>query len=412
MEDLLRDFGRSFRSSLRFVKRPFVKQCSDRSAGGGRLLRPDLHPTGGAGQIERVYKLAGLGEWEWWFEPNGDPAWLRWSGLAADVLAKTDVLPTYKDFLDALHPDDIAAWNAAMCRSFDLRVPIDVEIRLKERKGAGFKWFRFAGEVASERGETMRMAGVLQDIGDLKRLELLLLHAQKNEALGQLAGGIAHDVGNLLTIVNGQLSHLKRSMGNTDHRLVEAMDDAISAVAEGTALTRRLVDFVRSADRAPEQLNIAQEIDDIADLLKLSLGNRIDLRIDTAKNLPPVIIGRVELQLALLNLVLNARDAMPDGGDIVIRADIANRKPEYREISGEAGPETFVRLSVSDTGTGIPPETQSRVVEPFFTTKGPEQGSGIGLSTVYGMASRAGGYLDIDSDVGKGTEVSIFLPRA
>jgi CheY-like chemotaxis protein len=227
------------------------------------------------------------------------------------------------------------------------------------------------------------------------------------EALGQLTGGIAHDFNNILTVVSGNAQLLKRRLH--DHKDLRAIDAIELASTRGETLTRQLLAFSRRQALNPTVISLRQRLDAFRDLLASSARADIKLLIDVRRDIWPVAVDVHELELALINLVVNARDAMPDGGTIAIMATNVQLQPDQtpEHLSGE-----FVTLTLTDTGCGIDAEILPKVFEPFFTTKRLGEGTGLGLSQVYGLARQSGGTATIDSQVGKGTTVTIYLPRS
>jgi PAS domain S-box-containing protein len=241
----------------------------------------------------------------------------------------------------------------------------------------------------------------------LDRAHQHLAQAQKMEALGQLTGGVAHDFNNLLMVVSGQAQALMRRL--TDEKNVRSLEAILTAASRGEALTRQLLTFARRQPQNPRTVNLGQIIVAFHDVLASSARGKVDLRIDIPSAAWPVAIDIPEFELALVNLVVNARDAMPDGGSINVSAkNTTLRGTETIEgIKGE-----FVALTVTDTGTGIPPELLTKIFEPFFTTKTAGKGTGLGLSQAYGFAHQSGGAISVRSSVGKGTQVTLHLPRS
>lgn len=230
------------------------------------------------------------------------------------------------------------------------------------------------------------------------RVEEALRQAQRIEAIGQLTGGVAHDFNNLLMVISGGLEMLRRS--RQPDRRERLMDGMQQAAQRGAVLTRQLLAFSRCQKLKPEPVNVARQ------LLDRSLRGDVHVTFEFASDLWPVEVDAAELEFVVLNLTVNARDAMPNGGLIIVRAEncaMLNRD----ELNGN-----YVRLSVSDTGTGIAPEVLARVFEPFYTTKEIGKGSGLGLAQVHGFASQSHGAVQIDSAVGHGTTVSLYLPRS
>ncbi len=236
------------------------------------------------------------------------------------------------------------------------------------------------------------------------QIEETLRQAQKIEAIGQLTGGIAHDFNNLLMVISGGLDMLDRRADPA--RRERLMDGMRQAAQRGTALTRQLLAFSRRQSLAPESVDLVLRISRMRELLDRSLSGDVKVRVRFTPDLWPVEVDPGELELVILNLAVNARDAMPDGGSILIEA--SNAPGEV--VLGITG--DFVRLSVTDSGTGIPEEVRTRVFDPFFTTKEIGKGSGLGLAQVYGFARQSGGTVWIESECGHGTSVIMLLPRS
>jgi PAS domain S-box-containing protein len=238
-----------------------------------------------------------------------------------------------------------------------------------------------------------------------------LIQSQRMEAFGQLTGGIAHDFNNLLAIVSGSLELLEPAV--TDGRAREHLERATNAASMGARLTSRLLTFARRRRLEPTLLNLNDQVTGLLELLQRTLGEQIILKTSLARDLGFAIADPSEAENAILNLSLNARDAMPHGGRLIIEtANITmDEGGAAATVKGlKAG--DFIRLSISDTGTGIAPEVLEKVFEPFFTTKGAGRGTGLGLSTIYGFATQSGGTVTIYSEIGHGTTVHLYLPRA
>jgi PAS domain S-box-containing protein len=256
-------------------------------------------------------------------------------------------------------------------------------------------------------GRIVRLLGASRDVTERNRLEAQVRQSQKLEALGQLTGGIAHDFNNLLQVVTGGLALLERAK-NDPKRYGELMEAIRRAAQRGGDLTKRLLTLARRESLHTEAVELSKWLDDGArDLLARTLRGDVAVESFVAPDLPPVKVDPAELELAVLNLAVNARDAMPQGGTLTLTAQEVELD-ESDDGLGLCGP--FVRLSVSDTGHGMTPDVQARVFEPFFTTKGVGQGTGLGLAQVYGFARQSGGAVHLQSTVGKGTTISLFLP--
>jgi nitrogen-specific signal transduction histidine kinase len=241
------------------------------------------------------------------------------------------------------------------------------------------------------------------------RLEAELRQSQRLEALGQLAAGVAHDFNNLLTAIHGFGEILAARL--TDDGLRRDADEVVQAAERGAALTRQLLAFGRRDDATPAPLDVSELVLGLEALLRRTLGEQVELVLDLGARLQPVLADRGQLEQVLLNLALNARDAMPGGGRLRIATDCIDRA--YLAPGGhELDAERIVRLVVSDTGVGMSQEVQARAFEPFFTTKERGRGTGLGLATVWSIVSRASGALSLHSAEGQGTTVTVLLPAA
>ncbi|KWV13965.1 response regulator [Xanthomonas translucens] len=234
------------------------------------------------------------------------------------------------------------------------------------------------------------------------RVEETLRHAQKIEAIGQLTGGVAHDFNNLLMVISGGLAMLDIQ---TDPAVRKRLMDGMQKAAQrGAGLTRQLLAFSRRQELKPEPVDLIRQIGGMRELLDRSLRGDVHVDFDFAEDLWPIEVDPGELELVVLNLAVNARDAMPSGGTIVVRA-------QNLPGVGKTDPD-FIRLSIVDTGTGMAPEVKARVFEPFYTTKDIGKGSGLGLAQVHGFVQQSGGSIHIDSDLGQGTAIHLLLPRS
>lgn len=251
---------------------------------------------------------------------------------------------------------------------------------------------------------------ILKDISHDQQVQVKSAQAQKMEALGQLTGGIAHDFNNLLLIIQGNLTLLEEDLrGTANSDKLELLQDALSAVRDGSELTDRLLSFSRRQALKPEACDINHSITQFQRLLEKALGANIGLRINTKPDLPYVRIDSSQLQNALLNLAINARDAMPEGGDLRISTNLS-RIDEKNQLPFDLEEGNYIAITVSDTGTGMPDEVRRKVFDPFFTTKAVGQGTGMGLSMVYGFVKQSKGGITIRSVPGKGTVITLLLP--
>jgi signal transduction histidine kinase/CheY-like chemotaxis protein len=251
-----------------------------------------------------------------------------------------------------------------------------------------------------------RTADLMKEVAAREKAQEQLRQAQKMETIGQLTGGVAHDFNNLLMAVMGNLDLLRKRMP-ADPRLHRLVDGALQGAERGASLTQRLLAFARQQDLRAVPVDLCALIQGMIDLLERSLGPRIALRLDLPGGLPPARADTNQLELAVLNLTINARDAMPDGGTIDLRVCEYKVSADPQLKSGR-----YLKLSVIDTGTGMPPEILQRAVEPFFSSKALGKGTGLGLSMVHGLAVQLGGALHLSSTVGTGTTATLLLPAA
>ena len=251
---------------------------------------------------------------------------------------------------------------------------------------------------------------VTRDVTQRKQAEAQLRQARKMEAIGQLTGGIAHDFNNLLAIIMGNLELLHEKL-TAQPRLFEFAQQALKAADRGANLTRRLLAFARRQPLLAQPADLNKLILGMLDLMRRTLGVTIQIDTALAPDLEPTLVDTDQIETALLNLVINARDAMPQGGRLTLETANVVLDEDYTATQEDLRPGPYVMLIVSDTGIGMAPAILERVIEPFFTTKAPGKGSGLGLSMVYGLVKQSGGHLTIYSELGQGTSVRLYLPR-
>ena len=244
----------------------------------------------------------------------------------------------------------------------------------------------------------------------IDELNQKLTQSQKMEAMGQLTGGVAHDFNNLLTVILGNAEHLAEKLAA--HKELHGIAESIATAAErGSDLTRSLLAFARKQPLMPRDIDIGQKIVGMEQLLRRTLGEHIECEFRLDQNLWQASVDPGQLASALLNLVLNARDAMPSGGKLTVEVQNTSLGESDVDVNGEARPGDYVMVAVTDTGTGMTAEVAGRAFEPFFTTKEVGKGTGLGLSMVYGFAQQSGGSMQIRSEPGHGTAVKLFFPR-
>lgn len=252
---------------------------------------------------------------------------------------------------------------------------------------------------------------VAEEVAERGKAEAALRQAQKMEAIGQLTGGVAHDFNNLLIVILGGLDTIRRSRPEDTGRIKRAADMATKGAERAASLTSRLLAFSRRQPLEPRPLQLNGVVRDMTDLLHRTLGEQIELEGVLAPRLWQVELDQNQLESAIINLAVNARDAMPDGGKLTIETSNTILDETYKAVDAEVVPGQYSVISVSDTGAGMDKETLAKVFEPFFTTKEVGRGTGLGLSMVYGFVKQSGGHVTIYSEVGHGTTVKLYFPR-
>ena len=352
-------------------------------------------------------RSAGMGTWD--LDLTTDRA--RRSPEHDRIFGYDSLLPAWgqeaflEHVLEEDRPTAIEAFERA-AREGDLDLPV----RIRRADGA-VRWIQATGRVVyGADGSPIRMAGIVTDTTESRLIEDALRQAQKMEAIGQLTGGVAHDFNNLLTVIIGGLDMMLRRPEQTD-RVVRLAGAALTAARRGETLIQQLLAFSRRQMLRPETLNPNRLLLDFENLARRAAGEAVRLTLDLDPAVDPIRIDPALLESAVLNLIVNARDAMPEGGAMVIRSRNVHRGTDDVAEHG-LPPGGYVAISVTDDGSGINAETLAHVFEPFFTTKEVGKGSGLGLAQVYGFARSAGGDVVIDSEVGRGTTVTLFFPRS
>ena len=292
---------------------------------------------------------------------------------------------------------------------FESGEPDSLELRMLKKDGNSF-WVNLAATAVQDANGAPVCRVVLSDISLRKALEGRLLQAQKLESVGKLAGGIAHDFNNLLTAIHGYGELLGQGLPESDPRRAD-LAEILRAADRATELTRQLVAFSRRQILRPSVLDPAQVVEGIVPMLRRLMGENIALLTRAAPDLGHVKADPSQLEQVILNLAVNARDAMPEGGELTIEMTNVEMDAEHAGSQSEIGLGRYVLLAFSDTGVGMGPETEAHAFEPYFTTKEPGKGTGMGLATVYGIVKQSSGSIDIDSEPGHGTTFKIYLPR-
>jgi PAS domain S-box-containing protein len=332
-------------------------------------------------------------------------------------------------WLEAVHPDDRGWSGERFLSANEKQEPFQFEYRLRNRDGE----YRWAIDAASPRfgsdGEFLGYVGSVVDIHDRKQLEDTLSsrvaeeiearleaedalrQAQKMETLGQLTGGIAHDFNNLLQIISGNLDIVRRNLPPESARLNRSVENAMKGSERAAVLTQRLLAFSRRQPLAPKVIDANKLVSGMSELLHRTLGENYAIETVLGSGLWKIEADPNQLESALLNLAVNARDAMNDGGRLTIETTNAHIDQGYADLHSGVFPGQYVLICVSDTGDGMDVETVERAFEPFFTTKAVGKGTGLGLSMVYGFVKQSGGHVKIYSEAEQGTTVKIYLPR-
>lgn len=359
---------------------------------------------------ERQAVSAGnVGLWDWDLRANRvrySPEWKRQIGYADD-----EISDDFNEWRTRVHPDDLdRCLNAVQAFLANPRTTYEVEFRFRHKDGSYRDILAHASVVRDERGQPKRMLGSHVDITERTELQAQFLQAQKLESVGRLAGGVAHDFNNLLTVINGTTELALEGLRESD-----PLHDDLLAIHEAghraALLTRQLLAFSRKQVLQPTVLDLNAVIGDMQKMLTRLIGEDVAMDFTLTRELGRVRADPGQIEQVLLNLVVNARDAMPSGGTITIATAEVDLDDTYHELRPSVAVGPYVMISVSDTGIGMDRATQTRIFEPFFTTKGAGQGTGLGLSTVYGIVTQSGGHVGVYSEVGRGTTFRIYFPR-
>lgn len=308
-----------------------------------------------------------------------------------------------------IHPDDRARVQHSFQECLEQGTPFDLEYR-HQRKDAKWIWVRERGTAVYESNRIRCIEGILSDITERKQLEDSFRQAQKMEAVGQLTGGIAHDFNNLLSTILVNSHFLMTELAVNDPRRADA--EAIKAAADRAAgLTRQLLAFSRKQVLEPTIVNLNGVVKDLEKMLRRLIGEDIEFSVMPSVDLGSTRVDLSQLEQVVMNLAVNARDAMPSGGKLLFETANVQFDDPYAASQAGVFPDNYVMLAVSDTGCGMDEATRSRIFEPFFTTKALGKGTGLGMSTCYGIVKQSGGHITVYSEPGYGTVVKVYLPR-
>jgi two-component system cell cycle sensor histidine kinase/response regulator CckA len=360
-------------------------------------------------RLRRAASAGQVGLWDWDVrtkEVYYSPEWKRQIGYEAH-----EITGGLEEWSSRVHPDEMAHVQSQVDRY--LASDNDVysfEFRFRHRDGSYRHILARGARELDERGKTVRMIGSHVDITDRVQLQGQLLQAQKMESIGRLAGGIAHDFNNLITVVNGMATLAMKRLRAGDP-LQSDLNQIVDAGNRAARLTQKLLAFSRRQVMKTEVLNLNAVMTDVLDMLKRLLGERIELAFAPGGDLGNVRADSTQMEQVVLNLVVNARDAMPGGGAILIETRNVELDAHFRTRRMPIVPGPYVMIAVRDTGIGMDAATMEQVFEPFFTTKEPGEGTGLGLSTVYGIVQQMNGAIAVESTPGSGTVFTIYLPR-
>src|SRR5665213_1336012 len=328
-----------------------------------------------------------------------------------NLLQRNDIEGRNVPFDGFVQTEDRAHFIAGMRDLLSGIIPVlKLDIRLMTGQGRVVPCSLSVALVKNDKGEPEQLIVQTADITERRQSQQRLQRAQKMEAIGQLTGGLAHDFNNLLTVIIGNLELIDGKFGD-DEKSARRVGEAIDAARKGSDLTRQLLAVARKQELAPAEVHVNALVKGIEPLLVRSIGEQIDLKVITMAGDPVAMIDASQLESALLNLTINARDAMEKGGKLTIETSAVVLDKNYADKNVEVTPGPYVMIAVTDTGEGMKPEVQEKVFQPFYTTKPQGKGTGLGLSMVYGFIKQSGGHISIYSEVGHGTSVKMFLPR-
>ena len=359
-------------------------------------------------QLRTALAAADLGTWSWDITTNA----VTLSEYAESIFGFTPgAFPgTLKAALNCIHPDDRDTVNEKVKQAIEQGGLYDVEQRIVRQNGK-IGWIAVRGHILKNSElQTAKMTGIIADITQKKQLEAQYLRNQRLEGLGSLAGGIAHDLNNILTPIMMSVQLLPLTLDRINERSQELIEMLDSNVKRGSALVNQILSFARGVEGNRGTLQIKHLIADIRQMIKETFPKSIEIQTDISRDLWTIYGDATQIHQILLNLTVNARDAMPDGGILNLTAENITIGAEHTQRHPDAKVGSYVAIAISDTGVGIPDDILEQIFEPFFTTKETGRGTGLGLATVKGIVKSHGGFIEVNSSLNRGTEFKVFFP--
>lgn len=361
-------------------------------------------------RLRLAVQASNVGLWDWELATNRVSYSREWKAQLGHE--EHEISDDFSEWQCRVHPDDLAATLEKVQRYLAApRGPHEVEFRMRHKNGS-WRWIYVRAELLCDPGgRPLRFLGCHLDVTERRLLEEQLRHSQRMEAVGQLAGGVAHDFNNLLTVIQGNAELLREEAGLSPAEREETLSELSSAAERAAVLTRQLLTFSRRQRLEARPLDLNSVVQNLFSILQRLIGEDVRLRLELAPAVVAVHADPGLLEQLLVNLAVNARDAMPAGGALLVetsQVQIAAGAPS----PPEAKPGPYARLRVTDSGTGIRPEHLSHIFEPFFTTKEVGKGTGLGLATVFGIVQQHGGSVRVTSELGQGSCFEVLLPSA